>query len=146
MEMDYRLLVPLAVLSVISFISFFIENFALQREIEIASEKEDKLEATLRLLRRDIGEVSIGAAHVFVPFIILTLLGAVPNWVVWGAWLFVLTATVRLPLVHFSRGRGDSAKDKATKLFLPFVPFLMLSIPLVVALYVYTLHSVVIAL
>ena len=144
--MDFQLLLPLAVLSVVSFVSFFVERLALDREIKIASDKEDKFEATLRLLRRDIGEVSLGAGHVFIPILILSILGSVPKWVVIGTWFFVFNAIVRLPLVHFSRGRDKVRSEKVTKSFLPLVPIIMLSIPLIIMLYGYTLYAVVRAL
>ena len=144
--MDFQLLLPLAVLSVVSFVSFFVESFGAQREIEIASEKEDKLGATLNLLRRDIGEMSLGAGNVFVPFVILTLLGDVPKWIVFGAWFFVLTAIIRLPLVHFTRGREANLREKSMKSFMPLVPVMMLNIPLIIILYSYTIYAVVRAL
>ena len=143
---DITLLLPLAVLSVVSLVSFFVERFAITREIKMVAAEEDKLEATLKLLRRDIGEVSLGAGSVFIPIIILTLLGSIPNWVLWGAWLFVFIATIRLPLVHFSRGRGADTSKRVMKSFLPLAPLIMLSFPLMLVLYGYTLYAVVEAL
>lgn len=144
--MDFRLLLPLAVLSIVGFISFFVERSAVEREVKLAAAAEDKLDATLRLLNRDVRDVSIGGGQVFIPFVILTLLGSVPNWVIWGAWLFVFCTIVRIPLVHFSRGRDAGNSKKATILFFPVLPIVLLSVPLIIVLYIYTLVAVVQAL
>jgi len=144
--MDFRLLFPLAALSIVGFISFFVERAAIDREIKMAVEKDDELQATLRLLRRDIREVSLGGSHLFIPYFILTLLGAVPNWIVLGSWLMVALAIIRLPLVHFTRGREAAIQDKARKSFFPFVPFFFVSLTFIVSLYIYTLVATVKAL
>ena len=136
--MDYRLLLPIAVLSIVNIISFFIELSAKNREIEMALASDDRLDATLGLLKRDAAEVSLGGANVFIPFVILTFLGSFPNWVVYGAWFFVFTSIIRIPLVHFTRGRDVSTSKIIKKRFMPFVPMLMLAVPLIILLYGYT--------
>ena len=141
--MNTQLLLPLAVLSIVGLISFFVERAAVDRELKLAMAEKNEYNEVLKLLRREIRDIGLGGGVVFVPFIILTLIGSVPKWVVMGAWVFVATSIIRLPLVHFSRGRGAEANKNSTILFLPFAPIVAVSVPLIVIIYAYTLFETV---
>jgi len=88
---DLSLLPLLSLMMILSIVTFVIESNKKQDRIEFILAQEDNDKSQKQLIRMAIGESfpdSIGTGHLFVPAVILTLIGNVPAWVFWIFWAF----------------------------------------------------------
>ena len=139
--MSTQLLLPLAVLSLIALVDFFVTLAAEDREYRIAAEADDRTEAILDLLSHRTKNKNPGAAAIVVPGIILTLLGNTPSWVVVLFWLLTASALYRVYLVHHRRGRR-SEFNKLSTLDALFASILMIAVvPGTAALFLFTVYA-----
>ena len=140
--MDLSLFPVLSLMMVMSLVKFFIESTKRQDQVSLIIKKLDSDEARERLVQMAIGESfpqSIGMGHLLVPSIILTLIGTIPDWVIWTYWLLLILNIIASLHQIFSPSYLSRNEMPKGSIFIGF--FGMLTIPFIICLYVYTVYA-----
>ena len=99
--MDLRLMLPLAVLAVLTVVHSFVNAAARKRDAEYISLSENPAEAALTLVAKRSGLFTLGPESMFVPLVVITLTQTVSTAVLWVSWIVVALAAVATMNQHF---------------------------------------------
>lgn len=133
--MDLSLLPVLSLLMVISALVIFFERMLPGLDSEEAT-KDQAQDAVVRS-----SPSSINGGYLFLSAIILTLIGDIPNWIVWMFWGFVVLNIISILAITLEHEASNNEGQFSQRLLSIIWYCKIASVPMILVLFGYTVYA-----